>query len=60
MNHADMGTQGKLGKDAGRVACYARERPRTPIQRRPACSYPIDPLEQQQQERECGDREGNG
>ena len=25
-----MGTQGKPGKDAGSVACYARERPRTP------------------------------
>src|SRR5580704_15337770 len=31
-----MGSQGKLGKDAGSVACCARERPRTPIQRRHA------------------------
>ena len=36
-----MGTQGKLGKDAGSVACYAREQPRTPIQRRHACSWPV-------------------
>jgi hypothetical protein len=27
---AILGTQGKLGKDAGSVACYARERLRTP------------------------------
>jgi hypothetical protein len=33
-----MSTQGKLGKDAGSVACSARERPRTQIQRRHACS----------------------
>ena len=33
-----MSTQGKLGKDAGSVACYARERLRTQIQRRHACS----------------------
>src|ERR1035441_8723922 len=33
-----MSSQAKLGKDAGSVACYARERPRTQIQRRHACS----------------------
>jgi hypothetical protein len=27
-------TQGKPGKDAGSVACFARERLRTPIRRR--------------------------
>src|SRR6202167_2610339 len=32
------GTQGKLGKDARSVAYYIRERLRTPIQRRHACS----------------------
>ena len=34
-----MGSQGKLGKDAGSVVCSAHERPRTPIQRRHACSW---------------------
>jgi hypothetical protein len=29
-----LGTQGKPVKDAGSVACFARERPRTPIRRR--------------------------
>jgi len=33
-----LGTQGKLVQDAGSVACYARERLRTPIQRRHAWS----------------------
>ena len=33
-----MSSQGKLGKDAGSAACSARERPRTPNQRRPAHS----------------------
>ncbi len=33
-----LGTQGKLGKDAGSEVCSAHERPRTPIQRRHACS----------------------
>ncbi|MFI5003867.1 MAG: N-acetyl-gamma-glutamyl-phosphate reductase [Solirubrobacterales bacterium] len=36
---AAMGPQGKLGKDAGSVACSARERPRTPIQRSHAGSW---------------------
>src|SRR5882672_2928925 len=35
---APMSAQGKPGKDAGSVACYARERPRTQIQRRHARS----------------------
>src|SRR5271169_6295128 len=38
---ARMGTQGKPGKDAGSVACYARERPRTPIRRSHACSCEV-------------------
>jgi hypothetical protein len=33
-----MDTQGKLGKDAGSVAYLVRERPRTQIQCRHACS----------------------
>ena len=33
-----LSSQGKPGKDAGSVACYARERPRTPIRRRHAGS----------------------
>jgi hypothetical protein len=39
MSTPSMSTQGKLGKDAGSVACLlARERLRTPIQRSHACS----------------------
>src|SRR5271166_6607694 len=34
-----MGVQGKLGKDAGSVACCSREPPRTQIRRRPARSW---------------------
>jgi len=37
-----MSSQGKPGKDAGSVACYARERPRTPIRRRHAGSWRIE------------------
>ena len=36
-----MGAQGKLDKDAGSVACCARERLRTPIQRRHALSCDV-------------------
>jgi hypothetical protein len=59
-HYAHMGTQGKLGKDAVSVACYARERSRTPIQRRHACSYAVDPLDQGQQDREHHDPESDG
>ncbi len=34
-----MSTYSKLGKDAGSVAYYVRERPRTPIQRSYTCSW---------------------
>jgi hypothetical protein len=56
-HYAHMGTQGKLGKDAVSVACYARERSRTPIQRRHACSYAVDPLDHREDDQERNNAE---